>query len=193
MCKGLIYVSSAHHLVPFVRLISSLCLIKNPYFSAGQALYTGLIMFKCSAQSTCVHHLLAYAYIVQRDIILGLFSASRGDLWALECMLSKPANVRRQGPHFVAVITVLYDSPKFSIVPPCPSLIWRDMADVKNMMQQEKTGKVKQAENKGDCVSCQHHVPKRHGEWGCVWKTHDASSGSLDCTLASLSLTDLRS
>lgn len=172
--KELIYVSPAHHLVPFVRLISVLCLIKNPYFSAGQGLYTGLIMFNSSAQSTCVHHLLACAYIVQCDAIVGLFSALRGDLWALECMLRKSsvllyAAALRHGPHIVAVMAVQHHMPKFSIVPTCASLVWRDIADkeVRNMMQQQdKTGKVKQAENKGNCVTCKHHAPKGHGEWG---------------------------
>ncbi|KAG7239236.1 hypothetical protein INR49_029888 [Caranx melampygus] len=35
--------------------------------------------------------------------------------------------------------------------------------EVRNMMQQDKTGKVKQADNKGNCVTCQHHAPKGHG------------------------------
>lgn len=40
---------------------------------------------------------------------------------------------------------------------------------VGSVVQQDKTGKVKQAENKDQCVVCHHHAPKGHGEWGgCV-------------------------
>ena len=33
------------------------------------------------------------------------------------------------------------------------------------VVQQDKTEKVEQAENKDVCVTCQHHAPKGHGEW----------------------------
>ncbi|XP_041792167.1 voltage-dependent anion-selective channel protein 3 isoform X1 [Chelmon rostratus] len=34
---------------------------------------------------------------------------------------------------------------------------------VESVVQQDKTGKGKQAENKDHCVTCHHHTPKRHG------------------------------
>ncbi len=78
--------------------------------------------------------------------------------------------------------------PKFSVVPPCASLLWRDMAEKGegSVVQQDKTGKSKQAENKGQCVTCQHHVPKGHGEWGvCVvrhrWRIIRVPGFSFGC------------
>lgn len=54
---------------------------------------------------------------------------------------------------------------------------------VGSVVQEDKTGKGTQAENKGHCVTCHHHAPKGDGEWGGVRVERDiddASSGSLD-------------
>lgn len=37
---------------------------------------------------------------------------------------------------------------------------------VTSVVQQDKTGKGKQGENKGQCATCHHHAPKGDGEWG---------------------------
>lgn len=65
--------------------------------------------------------------------------------------------------------------PKFSSVPPCTSHLWRDMEEkgVRAVVQQDKTGKGEQGENKGHCVTCHHHAPEGHGELGGIcWERH---------------------
>lgn len=134
-------------------------------------------MFPGCAQSTGIHHLWTFYTIWCNS---GLIPCMPGDM-LISSLADKTTNtlLRPKTTHDYL--------PKFSIVPLCTPHLWRDMEEkgVRAVVQQDKTGKGKQGENKGHCVTCHHHAPMGHGEWG-GGEAHNGLSGSLDWALASV-------